>query len=529
MHRARSRKLFRSAKQGIKDFTLVSEYAKETILKSTVPISKFPGPYQQSSPQRDHLILEANNSDSNPFSSDFSDSQSTSGSDSSDSDFEQIGKDTSNDLREWAVKHNITCAALRDLLEILNGQSGFNLPKDPRTFLRTPRETKIETVEPGEYVHFDWIPSIKKLFAQAPQHTIVKIQINIDGIPLYKSSARQFWPILANLIQLNEVVVIGIYSGLGKPTDINNFLSRFINQFISLEQDFSLKFEISAIVCDLPARSFVLGTKCHSGYSSCGKCDIKGEYVDKRVTFPPGNYNLRSDESIRLKLDAAHHNQPSIIELLPINLVEDIPVDFMHLVCLGITRKLLFLWTKGKKCPWALRPHEVDQLSINLCNIRTSIPKEFARKPRPLKELDHWKATEYRQFVLYTGPIVLNKILAAELYQHFLCLHVAITILVNPKTYLTLNNYAEELLKYFVNNFGEIYGKKYCSHNLHSLLHLARDCIRHGPLDNFSAFPFENKLQQIKKLVRSPAFPLQQVHRRLVIQLYISWIPTRLK
>ncbi|OXA45634.1 hypothetical protein Fcan01_19483 [Folsomia candida] len=516
MNRARKRKLFRNAKDGIKDFALVSQYTKETVLNSIVPSSKSPTPHPHSSSQRDSVIFEIHNSEDDSFSSDFSDSQSTKESGSSDSDFEQPKQDTSNELREWAVKHNITCAALRDLLEILNRQPDFNLPKDPRTLLRTPRETAIEVVEPGEYVHFDWIPSVEKLFVQAPRPAIVKIQINIDGIPLYKSSARQFWPILANIVQLNQVIVIGIYSGLGKPANIDNFLSRFANQFISFEPGFSLKFEICAIVCDLPARSFILGTKCHSGYSSCGKCDIKGEYVDNRVTFPPGNYNLRSDESIRLKLDKAHHNQSSIIELLPVNLVEDVPVDFMHLVCLGITRKLLFLWTKGKKCPCRLRFHQVDQLTINLCNIKKSIPKEFARKPRPLKELDHWKATEYRQFLLYSGPIVLKKILTPELYQHFLCLHVAIAILVNPKTYQILNNYAEKLLQYFVNNFGEIYGKKYCSHNLHSLLHLARDSIRHGPLDDFSAFPFENKLQQIKKLVRSPAFPLQQVHRRVV-------------
>ena len=37
----------------------------------------------------------------------------------------------------------------------------------------------------------------------------------------------------------------------------------------------------------------------------------------------------------------------------------------------------------------------------------------------------------------------------------------------------------------------------------------------YGPLDCYSAFPFENFLGQLKRLVRKPHLPLQQVVRRL--------------
>ncbi|ESP02012.1 hypothetical protein LOTGIDRAFT_111295 [Lottia gigantea] len=44
---------------------------------------------------------------------------------------------------------------------------------------------------------------------------LVNIQVNIDGLPLFKSSSIQFWPILGRLLlpYTAEPFVIGIYVG----------------------------------------------------------------------------------------------------------------------------------------------------------------------------------------------------------------------------------------------------------------------------------------------------------------------------
>ena len=52
-------------------------------------------------------------------------------------------------------------------------------------------------------------------------------------------------------------------------------------------------------------------------------------------------------------------------------------------------------------------------------------------------------------------------------------------------------------------------------YNVHGLVHLAEDARRFGCLDNISAFPFENVLGKLKRMVRKPSFPLQQIIRRL--------------
>ena len=46
-------------------------------------------------------------------------------------------------------------------------------------------------------------------------------------------------------------------------------------------------------------------------------------------------------------------------------------------------------------------------------------------------------------------------------------------------------------------------------------IHLADDVLNFGPLDAFSAFPFENHLQSIKRLLRKLDKLLPQVIRRI--------------
>ncbi|KAI0217238.1 hypothetical protein LSAT2_030900, partial [Lamellibrachia satsuma] len=157
----------------------------------------------------------------------------------------------------------------------------------------------------------------------------------------------------------------------------------------------------------------------------------------------------------------------------------------------------------------------VRRISQGLISLQKFIPVEFARKCRSLDEMDRWKATEFRQFLLYSGPVVLKGVLCEQLYKHFLLLFVGIYCLVSPGFCVSHCQYANELLRLFVTQAGQLYGRDVLVYNVHGLIHLAVDVRNFGHLDSYSAFPFENFLGKLKKLVRKPNFPLQQVIRRL--------------
>lgn len=123
--------------------------------------------------------------------------------------------------------------------------------------------------------------------------------------------------------------------------------------------------------------------------------------------------------------------------------------------------------------------------------MRSSITSDFARFPRELNEVMRYKATEFRFFILYSGPVVLKSIISKPFYSNFLCLHVSMTILLSHR-HDQLIDFTNNQLIYFVQKFGELYGHEFISHNIHSLLHLCDDYKNYGPLDNCSCFPFEN-------------------------------------
>lgn len=101
------------------------------------------------------------------------------------------------------------------------------------------------------------------------------------------------------------------------------------------------------------------------------------------------------------------------------------------------------------------------------------------------------------------------------MYDHYMLFHVSIKILTNPHNCRTYASYAEILLKKFVKDCVQFYGPQFISYNIHNLIHLPSDVQEIGCLDSYSAFPFENKLQSIKNLIRTSANPLSQVIRRV--------------
>lgn len=141
-----------------------------------------------------------------------------------------------NKLREWNISFGIKANALTALLGILRSHDCFsNLPSDSRTLLKTPTCVSVVPVDPGFYSHIGLESNLQQILESVKEDVShVKLLINIDGLPLFKSSKIQFWPILGmveNVPSIRQIVfTIGVYCGKSKPKNISDYLKEFVGE-----------------------------------------------------------------------------------------------------------------------------------------------------------------------------------------------------------------------------------------------------------------------------------------------------------
>lgn len=391
--------------------------------------------------------------------------------------------------------------------------------------MRTPRNIHIvEMPDNGRYWHQKLENCLRNALVLLDHPLTISLNINIDGLPVHKSSTKNFWPILCNIHEIPDIppMAIGIYYGISKPKSATEFLDPFINELLPiLESGLAINghlvsVKIRCFICDSPARSFIKGVINFNGKHGCLKCTTKGIYshVACTVVYPQIDAPPRTNVQFRQKEYPEHQRCETPLTRLPIDMVEDIIVaDALHLLELGIMRRLLNGWRTGsmtKRAKWS--NIEKTEISHFLVNLR--FPKEIHRRMRSLEFVSLWKGLEYRNFLNYVGVVLLKDYLSEKYYQHFLMLFCAVRIC-STEMYTDLLPVAKDLLNDFIHEYKKLYGIEYLTSNVHNLCHLVDEVARFGPLSTLSAYPFENYLHTIKKMLHAGPLPLNQIANRL--------------
>lgn len=411
----------------------------------------------------------------------------------------------SEQLIDWAISNKISQVVFSKLLKVLVENGVHNIPKTSKTLLKA-RESSIQViaVEPGIYVHYGIEEKLKDLVKILMKKKLlvknkIELSIFIDNLPLKKKSNIGLWTILGSIAdQRNTIFTIGAYLGASKPNDSNLFLSSFVNEVKDLystgltvnDEEFSVG--VKRVVCDAPAKCFILNIKNFLSYSSCTKCNVTGEYGRNKVYYP---------EISDLKVDNDYLNdqlykgeKTKLLEIPDFGVVTKIPLDYMHLVCLGVTKKLISIWMQE-------HAHQDSEASL-IARINKTHPNDFKYKAKSIGSHENWNASNLRQFLLYYGPLMVKDMISAEQYNHFLMLHAACRILCTAKINADMVDKAETFLRKFIQELKELYGIENVTHNIHGLFHLVDDCRLHGTLDSFSAFQYEDYLTKLKFSVK---------------------------
>jgi hypothetical protein len=205
------------------------------------------------------------------------------------------------------------------------------------------------------------------------------LNINVDGIPLFDDSRKYHaYPILLMLcVDPEKIICVGVYlSETGesnKMPHVDEFLEKFIKEMKQMIDEGcmlpqgNVSIQINAFLCDAPVRSDLLRIVNHNSYNSCERCYQKGTYAGGHVILNDTTAKLRTDEEFLLKTDLNHHKPGPLplINELGVGFVTSFALDYMHLVCIGVMKRILTRLKNSKKSEVKCHLSISDQKLLN--------------------------------------------------------------------------------------------------------------------------------------------------------------------
>lgn len=328
----------------------------------------------------------------------------------------------------------------------------------------------------------------------------------------------------------NSPFTIALFCGNGKPDPLEIYLHDFLDEVNLLKEHGIIyneklyTFDIQFFICDAPARSYLRQTVGHTSKFGCEKCHIVGDYENHRIIYAQTKFKLfnpKLDQDFKTEPLPPYIKAKSPLLRANIKLVTQFPLDSMHLLFLGVVKRLLVNYFCTTS-PVKLSQKILKDIDEKVFTIHEFITSDFPRKCRTFKEIRRWKATEFKLFILYTFPVIFKDAVNTIQYRLILLLHCAIFILSDKNLIEKYILVANESLKNFVIKSAEVFGRDFVVFNVHNLLHLVDDVKVYGTINQYSCFPFENYMTFLKRKLHSPNNPLQQLHRRIYEHEYVS-------
>ena len=344
---------------------------------------------------------------------------------------------------------------------------------------------------------------------------------NTDGIPLYKSSKENLWPIFLAINELSpalrfrreNILLAGIWQGKQKPP-FRIYMSKFGESMRNLyEMGIPVNDKIVKVGCflgtlDLQAKAYALNMTMHNGAHGCISCYEEGKtvhqgagyarsYPYRDLEFRPAlrtSSEVTNDANSAVNVSKNGIKGPSGLQsMVWFDHVEGIVPDYMHGLLMGCAKMLLqkFVSPRYAREPFFVGD-KIKEISKYLKEIK---PPDFVeRLPRDLeKHYQHLKASELQMWLLHYSLPCLRDFLPEPYLEHLALLSEASHILLRDSILHTDLSRARDLLDKFYKDFASLYGEGSMGLNVHNAgVHLVHYVSLWGPLFGWSCFGFED-------------------------------------
>lgn len=368
----------------------------------------------------------------------------------------------------------------------------------------------------------------------------ISVQCNLDGVSTFKSSKMSMCPIQIAVNELpyrdrkDNIILTGLWCGKEKPV-MDIYLRPFIDELKDLHENginclpanfdepVNIKVHTFLSSVDSVARCILQNINQFNGQYGCSLCLHPGEHVkvgngyarvycgDKRRARTEHQHKIHATMALAEGRPVYGVKGPSLFMLVPIfNIITSFPPDYMHSVLLGVVKMFFIAWfdSKNSECPWYIGSKKRD-FNHRLLNILP--PCEITRVPRSLDDLKLYKASEWKNLLLYYSLPCLHKLVAERYYKHWSLLVYSMHNLLSSKISEYDLNEAERALQKFVFDTERLYGPEYMKFNVHLLLHIPKAVKFFGALWAWSAFPFESYNRILRDMIYNSQSVLHQV------------------
>ena len=315
-----------------------------------------------------------------------------------------------------------------------------------------------------------------------------------------------------------NILLVGIMPGPKEASsNINSYLGPLVQELEEAwKNGFSLmnahqvpitvRLALSCIACDIPASRKVSGFLGHTASLGCNKCYKKfnasfGQPCDYSG-FDRNNWPLRTGqlhrqhvqevlkETTKTGISAAeskHGVRYSILLSLPyFDPVRFTAIDTMHNLFLGTGKRMFGLWIDNG----ILSKSNIVEIEKRIDLF--TVPAVVGRLPSRIgSQYGGFTAKQWKNWILLYSAVALKGLLPSDDMGCWLLFVRACSLLCKPIIKKEDVVAADLYFLQFCCKVETLYGKEYCTPNMHLHLHLKESFFNYGPPHEFWCFAFE--------------------------------------
>lgn len=294
------------------------------------------------------------------------------------------------------------------------------------------------------------------------------------------------------------------------------------------------------------------GKEClnHAAGYPCEYCESKGvRYVNKdgnktssHIVWPSSTskgvprtkesvFNIATEIESRGKLP--QDEAKGVVGMSPLfqienfDIVRDVPTEYMHSMCLGVTKSLVKLtFNVGESWPRNTKRKLTNPAIFNKKMLLIKVFREFSRRNRSL-DFSVMKAQEFRNLACFFFTVIVDCIeeKAKERKLWLLLAYVMRScILPNNEFKVIKVELINDLLQQFYDLYNNLFGDRNCTYNTHIVGSHLMEMRFHGPLTLTSAFGFESFYSELRRsYTAGTQSTLKQCLSKILLKRNISY------